>query len=417
VTAASSINVAPPTKAPAGSKSIRPLEWLNFLIADVQTGVGPFLAAYLAANHWNPRDTGLALTLGGMVTVVAGPFAGGLIDRSRSKRALIAFALCILTAGALLIATTITWTGVAPAQILIGIAGAILGPALAAITLGIVGPRKFDRQFGRNQSFNSAGNVVTALLLAGVSYLAGLRSIFILAASLSIPALLVLRRINSSDIDNEKARGDHTEADAAPPQSWWRALLTNRPFVLFLVCVFLFHLSNAAMLPQLGEMLAHGNAKLSAPFMSACILVTQLVIAASASWLGKMAAEHGRKPLLLLGFAVLPIRGVLYTLVHATWALIGIQVLDGVANAIFVVVSVLVVADLMRHTGRFNLAQGALGTAVGLGAAASTTLGGALANHYNFAVSFLGLAAIALLALGLLWLTVPETRNLAVAKT
>ena len=413
MTVAGQTTVAPPTEAPASSKSIHPLEWLNFLVADVQTGVGPFLAAYLAANHWNPRDTGLALTLGGMVTVIAGPFAGGFIDRSQNKRALIAFALGTLTAGALLLATTTTWTGVAPAQVLIGIAGAILGPALAAITLGIVGPRKFDRQFGRNQGFNSAGNVVTALLLAGVSYLAGLRSIFILAASLSIPALLVLSRIDSSDIDNQKARGDHSESDAAPPPSWWRALLTNRPFVLFLVCVFLFHLSNAAMLPQLGEMLAHGSAKLSAPFMSACILVTQLVIAASASWLGKMAAEHGRKPLLLLGFAVLPIRGVLYTLVHATWALIGIQVLDGVANAIFVVVSVLVVADLMRNTGRFNLAQGALGTAVGLGAAASTTLGGALANHYSFAVSFLGLAAIALLAFGLLWLTVPETRDLA----
>jgi predicted MFS family arabinose efflux permease len=165
------------------------------------------------------------------------------------------------------------------------------------------------------------------------------------------------------------------------------------------------------MLPELGEMLARGNPKLSAPFMSACIIVTQLVIAGSASWIGKTAAVRGRKPLLLVGFGVLPIRGVLYTLTHATWALIGIQLLDGVANAVFVVVSVLVVADLMRHTGRFNLAQGALGTTVGLGAAASTAVGGALANRYSFAVSFLGLAAVALVAFGLLWLTVPETKD------
>lgn len=403
--------VAPPTGASA-SKSIRPLEWLNFLVADVQTGVGPFLAAYLAANHWNPRDTGFALTLGGLVTVAAGPFAGGVIDRSRSKRALIACALAMLTAGAVLLAFTTKWSGVAPAQIFIGLAGAVIGPALAAITLGIVGPSGFDRQFGRNQGFNSAGNVVSALLLAGVSYLAGVRSIFFITAALSIPALLVLNRISPSDIDNKRARGERpTDGRYAPPESWWRALLTNRTFAFFLVCCFLFHLANAAMLPELGEMLARGNPKLSAPFMSACIIVTQLVIAGSASWIGKTAAVRGRKPLLLVGFGVLPIRGVLYTLTHATWALIGIQLLDGVANAVFVVVSVLVVADLMRHTGRFNLAQGALGTTVGLGAAASTAVGGALANHYSFAVSFLGLAAVALVAFGLLWLTVPETKD------
>ena len=166
------------------------------------------------------------------------------------------------------------------------------------------------------------------------------------------------------------------------------------------------------MLPELGEMLSRGNAKLSAPFMSACIIVTQLVIAGSASWLGKAASARGRKPLLLIGFSVLPIRGVLYTLTHATWALIGIQILDGVANAIFVVISILVVADLMRSTGRFNLAQGALGTVVGLGASASNALGGVLAHRYGFSASFLGLAAVALLAFTLLALTIPETNGL-----
>jgi MFS family permease len=388
-------------------KSIRPLEWLNFLVADIQTGVGPFLAAYLAANHWNPRDIGFALTMGGLVTVTAGPFAGALIDRSQSKRGLVAGALAMLAIGALLLTTGTRWPQVAAAQTLIGGAGAVLLPALAAITMGLVGAVAFDRQFGRNQGFNSAGNVATALLLGGVSYLLGGRAIFVTAALLAAPALLVLSRIDPKEINNARARGERSSEQQ--PESWWRALLLDRTFVLFLACCFLFHLANAAMLPELGEMLAHGNAKLSAPFMSACIIVTQVVIACSASWIGRTATTIGRKPLLLVGFGVLPIRGVLYTLTHSIWLLIGIQVLDGVANAIFVVVSILVVSDLMQKTGRFNLAQGTLGTAVGLGAALSNTVGGLLAHRFGFSASFLGLAFIAAIALGLLWTTVPES--------
>lgn len=391
-------------------RSIRPLEWLNFFVADVQTGVGPFLAAYLAANRWNPRDTGLALTLGGMVTVMAGPFAGALIDGSSRKRTLIALAVAMLAVGAMLLTLATRWPEVAAAQVLIGGAGAILLPALAAITMGMVGPRRFDLQFGRNQGFNAAGNVFTACLLAGVSYLLGVRSIFMAAAMLAVPALIMLRRIDPAEIDNDMARGESGDADGEP-ETWWRALVMDRTFTLFLVCCFLFHLANAAMLPELGEMLARGSARLSAPFMSACIIVTQIVIASTASLVGKLASIRGRKSLLIVGFGVLPVRGVLYTVFHSTWFLIGIQVLDGVANSIFVVVSILVVADLMRSTGRFNLAQGALGTAVGLGAALSNTVGGVLAHRYGFAASFLGLAGIALFALALLAYAIPETRQ------
>jgi MFS family permease len=340
-----------------------------------------------------------------------GPFAGALIDRSQSKRGLVAGALGMLAVGAFLLTTGTRWLQVGSAQALIGSAGAVLPPALAAITLGIVGPKLFDRQFGKNQSYNSAGNVATALMLGGVSYLLGIRSIFVVACLLTVPAFLMLRRIDPGEIDNERARGELADKDKGSPEAWWRAIFLDKTFTLFLVCVFLFHLANAAMLPQLGEMLARGSVKLSAPFMSACIIVTQLVIACSASWVGRMASVHGRKPLLLIGFGVLPVRGVLYTLTHATWALIGVQVLDGVANAIFVVVSILVVSDLMQKTGRFNLAQGALGTAVGLGAALSTTLGGVLAHRFGFSVSFLGLAGVAAVAFGLLWMAIPETRR------
>jgi MFS family permease len=208
-----------------------------------------------------------------------------------------------------------------------------------------------------------------------------------------------------------RGREAQLKKTAMPKRRVCRSLLQDRVLVLFLASAFLFHLANAAMLPQLGEMLSKSNPKTAASFMSACIIVTQLVITFTAAWIGKRAAARGRKPLLLAGFGVLPIRGVLYTLTHAAGLLIAIQILDGIANAVFVIVSILVIKDRTQGTGRFNIAAGALATMVGVGAASSNAIGGMLIQHFGYRASFLGLAAIALLAFILLWFTVPETRS------
>jgi MFS family permease len=405
------------TASPAAlRRSIASLGWLNFFLADVQTGVGPFLAAYLAASHWNPRGVGLALTFGGLVTVAVSPLAGGLVDASTRKRRLIALATLTLSAGAVLIALGTGHLLIGTALVVIGCAAAFLGPALAAITLGIVGRDGFDRQFGRNQSFNAAGNVAAAALLALLSWRIGLRSIFLAAAALSIPVWLVLRRIDPRSIDNDAARGDGSgpTTKSGGPAAILH-LCADRTLLIFFACAFLFHFANAAMLPQLGEMLAHGHPRAAEPFMAACIVVTQCVITATAAGVGRAAGRIGRKPLLLLGFGALPLRGVLYTLAHTAGPLIAIQLLDGVANSIFGVVSILLVADRMRGKGHFNLAQGALATCIGLGASLSNTYGGVLANRFGFRASFLGLAAVALAAFLLLWIGVPETLQRAPA--
>lgn len=389
-------------------RSLWSLEWLNFFLADVQTGLGPFLAAYLASSGWNPGSVGYALTFAGLVRVATQTPAGALIDAVHRKRALLAVNLGVLVAGAFLLMGRLSALSVYSAQFLIGGSGAFLAPTVAAITLGIVGAGAFDKQFGKNQAFNSAGNVFTALLVAYVSYKFGYRAIFVIAALLAIPTLVFLFGVDAKQIDYARARGSIQEQGHAKAKGL-SSLLDDRVLFCFLVTAFLFHLANAAMLPQLGEMLSKGNPKEAAPFMSACIIVTQLVIAVSAAWIGKRAAAKGRKPLLLLGFGVLPIRGVLYTLTHAAGALIAIQMLDGVANAIFGIVSILVVKDRTQGTGRFNIAAGSLATMVGIGAAASTTLGGMLIQHVGYRASFLGLAGIAVLALALLWFGVPET--------
>jgi MFS family permease len=417
--------VTPPDKASASDaecnpskRSVRALSWLNFFLADVQTGLGPFLAAYLAAGGWAPDRVGYALTFGGLVTVALQTPAGAAIDAIRRKRLLLAAALAVLVVGAVLLMGGTSVFRVYAAQALIGGAGPFLAPTVAAITLGLVGARAFDKQFGRNQAFNSAGNVVTALLVAGIAYQFGYRAIFIVAAALAIPTALCLFSIDKNEIDYARARGarakdNDNSAAARHDAEGLSALAKDRVLLAFLGAAFLFHLANAAMLPELGEMLAKGKPREAAPFMSACIIVTQLGIAVMAAWIGKRAATRGRKPLLLVGFGVLPLRGVLYTLTHAAAALIAIQVLDGIANAIFVIVSILVIKDRTEGTGRFNMAAGALATMVGIGAASSNAVGGWLVARFNFSASFLGLAAIAAAAVSLLYFAVPETLNQA----
>ena len=393
-------------------RSLHALEATNFFLADVQTGLGPFLAAYLAGAGWEPGRVGMALTLGGIITVALQTPAGAIVDQLRSKKLVLVLASAVLAVGAIVLSITAAPWAVYTSQVLIGGAGPFLAPTLAAITMGIVGVTFFDRQFGKNQSFNSGGNVACALLIALVSHLFGNKAIFVTAAVLTIPTVIAIRSIKSSDIDYDLARGGakQVKGEKVPERaSVMQTLLGDRVLLIFLVCAFLFHFANAAMLPQLGEMLSHGARATAAPFMSACIIVTQLVIMFFATSIGRFANLHGRKPLLLLGFGVLPIRALLYTLTHNSGSLIAIQLLDGVANAIFGVVSILVIADRTRNTGRFNLVQGSLATAVGLGAAFSTTFGGKLIQHFSYRISFLALGAIAALAFVLLWIAIPET--------
>ncbi len=387
------------------------LEATNFFLADVQTGLGPFLAAFLAGVGWEPGRVGVALTVGGVITVLLQTPAGALVDRIQAKRLILLIGTVVLACGAILLFTTSKPWAVYTSQVLIGGAAPFLAPTLAAITMGMVGVKLFDRQFGRNQSFNAAGNVACALLMAGVSHLFGTRAIFLTAAALTLPTIASVLLIRPGDIDKDLARGsgDQAQEKSQSSESFFKALIGDKVLLVFMTCAFLFHLANAAMLPELGEMLAKGSAANAAPFMSACIIVTQVVIMLTASSVGKLAKTRGRKPLLLLAFGVLPMRAVLYTLVHHEGGLIAVQILDGVANTVFGVVSILVIADRTRGSGRFNLLQGALATAVGMGAALSTTLGGRLIEHGNFKPSFLALGSVAAIAFFLLLFAFPET--------
>jgi MFS family permease len=390
--------------------TLRGLDWLNFFLADVQTGVGPFLAIYLAGYGWNEERVGLALTVGGIAGILAQTPAGALVDQVHRKRTLIAAGIGALALGALLIAFVPTFWSVMSAQVLIGGTSSIFGPAICAISLGIVGHHLFDVRQGRNQSFNSAGNVVAAVSMGLLGYFVSNRSIFFFVAVCTFPTLFALRKIRADEIDYERARGAKEDAKDGKPVGA-AVLLKERPLLIFLICAVMFHFANAAMLPLLGEMLAKGQGRSSMMFMSACVMTTQLVITIIAAWSGRKAGSWGRKPLLLIAFGVLPIRAVLYTLTSNTVALVAIQILDGVGAGIFGVVSVLVIADLTQGSGRFNITLGAIGTAVGIGAALSQTIAGTIVHHFSFDTAFLFLAAIAATAFSILYFFMPETRE------
>jgi predicted MFS family arabinose efflux permease len=391
-------------------RTLRGLDWLNFCLADVQTGVGPFLAIYLAGYKWNEESVGLALTVGSLAGILSQAPAGALVDRMRSKRALITAGILALAAGALLIALVPTFWSVMTAQVLIGGTSSVFGPAICAVSIGIVGRQLFDLRQGRNQTFNSAGNVFAAVSMGLLGYYISDRSIFFFVVAGTVPTLLTLRLICPDEIDYGRARGAKDGDDGGKP-SQARELLKDRPLITFLACSVLFHFANAAMLPLLGEMLAKGKGRSSMLFMSACVVTTQLVVTLIASWSGRKAGSCGRKPLLLAAFAVLPVRAILYTLTHHTLPLVAIQILDGVAAGIFGVVSVLVVADLTQGSGRFNLALGAISTAVGIGASLSQVIAGSIVHHFNYNAAFLFLAAVASIAFGILYFFMPETQD------
>jgi predicted MFS family arabinose efflux permease len=289
------------------AQSLRGLDWLNFLLADVQTGVGPFLAIYLAAYGWNEQRVGLALTIGSIAGIASQTPAGALVDRLESKRSLIAAGVIALAIGALSIAFYPSFWPVVTAQAAIGVMSTLFIPAIAAISLGIAGHELFNRRQGRNQTFNSAGNVVAAVAMGLIGYFISNRSVFFFVAILAVPTILSLLLIRPDEIDYEMARGAGDSKDDGQPARVLD-LIEDRPLMIFLCCAVMFHFANAAMLPLLGEMLARGKGRTSMMFMSACVVTTQFTITMLASWAGRAAGSWGRKPLLLIGFGVLPIR-------------------------------------------------------------------------------------------------------------
>jgi MFS family permease len=389
-------------------KNLRALDGVNFLLANVKDGLGPFLAVFLlTSQHWDAGKIGVVMMIAGIATVLARAPFGALVDWTHWKRGLIILASATVALGALGMSLFPSFVSVATAQTAVGIADAVFPPTIAAISLGIVGPRAFTRRVGRNEAFTHAGTASTAIAAGLAGWLIAPGAVLWFVAALAVASIWATSRIDASSIDHALARGTDSQHEEQP--SNLRSLLQCRPLLMFTAAISLFHFANAAMLPLLGEKLALGNRGTETLFTAACITTAQIAMVPMALLVGHKADAWGRKPMFLAGFAVLPLRGVLYTLTQNPYALVSIQILDGIGAGIFGALFFIVIADLTKGTGRYNLAQGAVSAAWGLGAALSNSVAGFIVDVAGYDAAFLFLAVVALAAFMLFWIAVPET--------
>lgn len=387
------------------------LDLLNFTLADVRDGLGPYLSIYLlVTHHWDQGSIGIVMAVGGVAAIAAQTPMGALVDRTTAKRALLVGGALAVTAGALAMPLFPGFYSVVALQVLTGMASSVFAPALAAITLGVVGPRLFARRLGRNESFNHAGNAATAAATGALAYFYGPIVVFWMLAAMAALSVVATLRVPAAAIDHDVARGmDHAAGEPHPQPSGFKALLHNRRLLVFGATVVTFHFANAAMLPLVGQKLALNNTELGTALMAVCIVAAQLVMVPVAYVTGAKADVWGRKPIFLVGFAVLTMRGLLYPVWDNPYWLVGVQLLDGVGAGIFGALFPLVVQDVTHGTGRFNVSMGAITTASGVGAALSNFIAGQIVVAAGYNAAFVTLAAVAGAGFVLYLTAMPET--------
>ena len=177
--------------------------------------------------------------------------------------------------------------------------------------------------------------------------------------------------------------------------------------------MFLFYLGNAGLLPLAAGIVAREDARHVELFVAAAIVVPQVLAAMLSPQIGRLAQAYGRRAVLIGGFLAMAVRALLLAGDGAAWPMIGFQALDGISAAVMGVLVPLVVADITHRRGRFNLAMGIVGVFMGIGAALSTYLAGALADRFGNAIAFQILAVPGILAAMLVWFGLPETRHRA----
>ena len=408
--------MSPPAREPS-LRSTRGLDWFVFFLADVQTGFGPFIAVYLTTQKWTQVDIGLVLSIGGFVALLGQIPGGAIVDRARSERSVAAVGVSTVGAAALAYAAWPIFPVVLAAAVLQAAGSCVLGPAIAAISLGLVGPAAMGARLGRNARFAAVGNGVAAAGMGLCGYLVSSRAVFLVTLALTIPTLLALAQIQGDEINPDRAHGAVQPKSLPRPQTKLIALLQNRALLEFALVVALFQLANAAMLPLLGSFVTTQLSRGAPALIAAAMVLPQIVVALMSPWVGRRAQAWGRRPLLMIGLGALSLRAVLFAVVRDPYLLVAIQALDGVAASVFGVLVPLVIVDITYGSGHFNIAQGAIGTATGLGASFSLLLAGYLGDHLGRSVAFLALAAIAATGLALCTFVLPETGTGAAARS
>jgi predicted MFS family arabinose efflux permease len=403
---------APAPQRPAPSRqSQRGLDWFIFFLADVQTGFGPFIAVYLTTEKWTQAEIGLVLSIGGVIGLIGQMPGGAIVDAARSERVVAGFAIVAIGLSALSYAAWPIFPVVVSAAALHAAASCVLGPAIAAISLGLVGPLAIGERLGRNARFASLGNGVAAAVMGTCGYFVSSRSVFLVTFILAIPTLIALSRIREAEIDIARAHGAVPREEPDARSTSVLSLMRERALLIFAGSILLLQLANAAMLPLMAGVVTTRSSQWAPVLIAFCIVVPQAIVALMSPSVGATAQAWGRRPLLLIGFGALAIRGLLFATVHDPFVLVAVQVFDGITASVFAVMVPLIVADVAFGSGHFNLAQGIVGTATGIGASLSTVLAGYVSDRFGSSMAFLGLSGVAVLGFLAIVLLMPETRR------
>jgi MFS family permease len=397
----------------------RALDALSFFVSDARYGLGAYLGVYLMTEHaWDAASIGAALSIGGLTGLVAQAPLGALVDAVRMKRALIAGAVAMVTLTCLVIPLAPRFWPVAAAGLMGALAGVVIGPTLASISLGVVGPERFARRAGRNEALFHLGDGSLSLVILITAPFFGSPVLFMSMVFTALASVVAARAVPARAIDHDVARGLLPGGEVLTRRpSAWRMLFDSRPLVTFALCGALFHLANASMLGLVSQKLALQNAGQGIALTAASAITAQSVMVPVAAIVGARVDAWGRKPLFLAAFMALALRGVLYTLSdNATW-LVAVQLLDGVGAGLIGALFPIIVADLTKGSGHFAAAQGAVGTVHGVGGVLSMVLAGQLVVLASYDAAFLTLAAIAAVGGILFWIAMPETKNMTVAAT
>ncbi|WP_028965136.1 MFS transporter [Sphingomonas phyllosphaerae] len=385
-------------------RATRPLEALNFFMADMQAGIGPFLGVFLQQRGWTAGPIGSVMTAGGVAGMLMTVPAGAFIDHTEKKRlVVIVTGICTVMASFLILFSQAGWV-VTVSQVATAIAGAAIGPAVTGMTLGIVRQKGFNAQNGRNQAWNHAGNMVGAGLSGYLGWRFGMPAIFYLAAVFGVLAINSVLMIPEKAIDHRAARGlekgDDDDAEGGQAEGF-RALLRNKPMLVLAAALACFHLGNGAMLPLYGLAVVGAGKGNAAIFTAETVVVAQAVMIVAALVATRMSAGRGYWLVLLISFAALPVRGALAGTFIEHWGVWPVQALDGIGAGLQSVAVPGLVACLLNGTGRVNVGQGAVMTVQGVGASLSPAIGGWLAQELGYHIAFYILGSFALVSVAL----------------
>lgn len=388
--------------------SLFALGLLNFFMADVRDGLGPFLGVFLQERGWSPAGIGLIMTIGGYAGMITTTPFGALVDATRFKRAIVILAAVAIVAATMAMLFFPSMFVVSVAQVIDGAAGAAIAPAIAGITLGLVRQSGFARQLGFNEAYNHAGNVTAAVLGGVFGYLFGLGAVFVVMAGMAIGSIAATFAIDPTKIDHAAARGlSGKQTDQA---SSFAVLVTSPALVVLALTLALFHLGNAAMLPLLGQSLVASGAGDPSAYTAATIVIAQLTMIPMALLASRLARSRGYWIVMVMALIALPLRSIIAVSTTGLWGMVPIQMLDGVGAGLLGVATPGLVARILWGTGHVNVGLGAVMTLQGIGAASSPALAGMIAQQAGYPVAFLSLGVIAVLALTLWLIATPVVR-------